>query len=116
MTTSKMISIVLLIALIGSNAFWLNRKVDAEIRFWELENTARHCDTKLHVAVAVIPVVADPESDRTQVISTAEDVSGSDSYEKDGLVWIAGLGLRFNESERVEIATSGPISDLWRRP
>ena len=67
----------------------------------------------LRVAVAVIPVITDPESGKSEVIDAAEDASGSDPFEKDGLVWVDGFGLGFDGGERVEIATSGPVDSFW---
>jgi len=113
MPTAKTMSIILLIALVGSNAYWVYHSIDTGISYSYLHDEAVESKRMLQVAVAVIPVVADPESDRADVVSAAESASGSESFEKDGLVWISGLGLGFDESERVKIASSGPVDSFW---
>lgn len=113
MATSKTSFIVLLVALIGSNAFWLYQSVDAGISYSYMEASATECQRMLRVAVAVIPVIADPESSKADVINVAEEISGTDSFEKDGLVWVSGFGLGFNESDRVAIASDGPLNSFW---
>jgi len=109
MSTGKSISVVLLIALIGTNAFWLYHSIDSGISYSYMQDSATDCQEMLQVAVAVIPVAADPDSDKSDVVDAAVDASGSESFEKSGLVWIDGFGLAFNEAERIEFATSEPV-------
>jgi len=113
MATSKTITIVLLIALIGTNAFWFFRSIDTGISYSYLHDSSTECHEMLQVAIAIIPVIADLDSGKSDVIKAAEDSSGFDSFEKDGLVWIDGFGIGFNEMDRVEIATSGPVDSFW---
>jgi len=112
MATSKRSFIFLLIALLGSNAYWLYQSIDDGISYSYMEASATDCQRMLRVAVAVIPVVADPESTKADVISAAEEFSGAESFEKDGLIWISGLGLGFDESDRVSIASDGPLNSF----
>ncbi len=113
MTTSKKAIIVLLIALVGSNLFWLYRTIDFGISYTYMESSATDCFRTLRVAVAVIPIAADPNSSKANVVSAAERVSDAESFEKDGFVWVDGLGLGFDVSGRVATVSDGPVNSSW---
>ncbi|MGI9233947.1 MAG: hypothetical protein ACR2RD_09990 [Woeseiaceae bacterium] len=108
MSTSKITIIVLTLALLGSNVFWIYRSVDFGISYTYLEASATECKQMLNVAVAVIPTIADASSDKPKTIAVAEEAANTESFEKDGLVWIDGLGLGFDDSGRVVKATGVP--------
>jgi hypothetical protein len=112
MATSKTILIALLVALIGTNTFWLYRIIDIGISYSYLEDSEIACHKTLRVAVAAIPVIAHPKSGKSDVVATAESASGIDSFEKDGFVWTSGLGLRFNQTGRVESASSDTLDSF----
>ena len=116
MAATKTKFIVLLIALIGSNAYWVYQSIDIGISYSYVEADAVDCHKMLRVAVAVIPVAADPGSTKADIVLIANDASNADSFEKDGLVWFDGLGLGFNDAGRVAIASSGPIDSFWPQP
>ena len=112
-TLNVLLVAVLMVALIGSNAFWLYMSADAGVSYSYMEASATENQRMLRVAVAVIPVIANPDSSKADVINAAEEFSGTDSFEKDGLVWIGGLGLGFDESDRVAIASDGLLNSFW---
>lgn len=116
MPTAKIVSVILLIALIGSNAYWLYSSIDTGISYAHLSDTTVRCQKMLQVAVAVIPVAADPDSGTAEVINAAESASGGKSFDKNGLVWISGLGLGFDGAERIRFASSVPVDGVWRQP
>lgn len=113
MASHKTIIIVLLFTLIGSNAFWLYQSIDSGISYTYMEASASDCQRTLGVAIAVIPIIADPNSDKSAVVLAVKKVSDVESFEKDGLVWIGGLGLGFDDSDRVAIASGGPLNSYW---
>jgi len=113
MSKNKITYIVLLLALVGSNAFWVYQSIDFGISYTYMEASATDCHKMLRVAVAVIPIVADPNSGKLETVKAAEKAADAKSFEKDGLVWIDGLGLGFNELGRVIKASDGPLDSFW---
>jgi len=113
MSKDKIAYIALLLALVGSNAFWVYQSIDFGISYTYMEASATGCHRMLRVAVAVIPTIADPESGKLETVRAAEKAANADSFEKDGLVWIDGLGLGFNESGRVVKASDGTLDSFW---
>jgi len=85
MPTAKTLSILLLIALVGSSSYWLYHSIDTGISYSYLHNEAAESKRMLRVAVTVNLEVANTESGRAEIVR-AESASGSDSFERDGLV------------------------------
>lgn len=113
MTTGKKAIIILLIALFGSNLFWIYRTIDFGISYTYMDASATDCFRTLRVTVAVTPIAADPNSSKANVVSAAESVADAESIEKDGVVWVDRLGLGFDEYGRVATVSDGPANSVW---
>lgn len=102
---------LLVVLLIGSNAWCAYRSLDAGISYTYLSAEHDYVTTALAQALAVLPVAARIDSSREQVLNAAR-LPGDEvePYEKDGYVWIGMLGLRFDDRGRVVAVTDG--SDL----
>jgi hypothetical protein len=94
-------------ALIGTNAWWAYRVLDAGISQTYLRASFDTANDMLKQTLAILPVVARPDALRSEVIAAAQRVGASiDPFEKDGYTWVGLLGLKFNEQGRFVYATS----------
>jgi hypothetical protein len=95
--------IVLLVGtLVVSNVFWLYVVFDAAITATYHEDNFRTHRKALITALAILPVAARPESTRDDVVSAALAAhDGEITFEKEGFLWVGGLGLRFDEDGRL---------------
>jgi hypothetical protein len=100
--------LVLSIALVGSNAWWLYQAYDVAVTGEYQAVTLRDNHEALAQALAVMPVVARPEATREQVIRAAQAATHlRDTFEKDGFTWIGRLGFKFDDSGHLtEVAPS----------
>jgi hypothetical protein len=98
------LSIVLLAgALVVSNAWWFYQALDAGITATYRDVSFRDNEEALAQAIAVIPVAIRRDATREQVIAAATTAAKfSDSFEKDGYVWVGKIGLKFNDAGRLE--------------
>lgn len=89
---------VLVLALIGSNAWWAYRLLDAGITQTYMSASLETTTELLNQSLAVLPVVARPGSTRNEIINAARVKNDSvGPFEKEGYVWVGQLGLKFNE-------------------
>ena len=99
-------------ALVITNAAWLYVLVDAGVSYSYLEDSYRHARNTAIQAVALLPVVAQPGAAKEHVVAAAmRGQAASDVFEKDGLIWIGGLGLKFN-SEGVLVDARPAVDPL----
>ena len=107
MTRTKIALLVSTAALIGTNAWWASRVLDAGISQTYLRASFDTADEMLKQTLAILPVVAKPDSLRSEVIAAAQKAAAPiEPYEKDGYTWVGQLGLKFNEQGRFLHATS----------
>ncbi len=98
MTKCRASIAVLLLALIGSNAWWVYRLIDAGITHTYMSASLDTTNELLNQSLAILPVVARPGASRSDIINAAlvkNDPVGP--FEKEGYVWVGQLGLEFNE-------------------
>lgn len=102
---------VLVLLLVASNAWWAYRTLDTGITLTYLRVSHDYATEALAQALSILPVVARLDSSREEVVLAAR-IPGdtTEPFEKDGHIWVGGLGLRFNDRGRLVAATDG--SDL----
>ena len=94
---------LLVLALIGSNGWWAYQALDAGVTATYLDVALQDHHEALAQALAILPVVADPEATPAEVLEAAkESARSADSFEKDGYLWVGGLGLKFSSEGRLE--------------
>lgn len=101
---------LLTIALISTNAFWVYKAIDVSITNAYHQASYDDCKKALHQALAIMPIVARPDSTQEQVIDAAQRAAGErdSAFYKDGFTWVGNLGLRFGKTGRLEsISTIG---------
>jgi predicted metal-dependent TIM-barrel fold hydrolase len=93
--------IVLAILLIGSNAYWLYNTVDFGITHSYLEASYEHEQKRAAQAIYLanlnlVGMHADAAKSRI-----GKDVSGLDSFEKEGCLYVGGICLRLDDNRLV---------------
>ena len=97
------------LALVGTNAWWAYRTLDAGITNTYARASHDTTSELLAQTVAVLPVAASATSTKADVIAAAvvpNDTVGP--YEKEGFVWVGQLGLRFSDQGRLVAVAAGP--------
>jgi hypothetical protein len=99
MSKAKITIIALVITLFASNAWWAYRLLDAGVTQTYMSVSLTDNSQALSQTLAILPVVARPDVSRSEVISAAKQASNdTDSFEKDGFIWVGKIGLRFNDN------------------
>ena len=108
MKRSTVAIILLSVALVGSNSWWLYAFIDSGITAsYRQESLERH-HKALGQALVIAPIAARIAANREEVLEVARAAANGDQgFEKEGLVWVGELGYRFDESGRlVELQTN----------
>ena len=102
MAKSMVAIVILVFALVGTNAWWAVNAFDTGISRSYERVSLEDNEAALSQAIAVISELANPKSSRESIIQAAAGpVGDSSSFEKDGFVWVGSVGLRFDESGRL---------------
>ena len=96
----KLAIVILVILLLGSNAFWIYQIIDQSItlsyrdqRVYELDATTRQLvDTLMDVGETV---------PRGEMIEIATRHTQVEAFDKDGCTWVGWIGFRFNASNEL---------------
>jgi hypothetical protein len=90
--------VLLVVALLGSNAWWAYRTLDAGVTQTHLGASLDDNKQALAQTLALLPVVARAGVSRSDVVAGARLPGSQDQpFEKDGFVWVGKIGLKFNE-------------------
>lgn len=98
---------VLVLLLVGSNAWWAYRMVDASISYTHLGATLEQNEAAVAQLIALAPVLAHG-APREEVLAVARLPGDREPYEKEGFVWVGKLGLRFGPDGRLQ-----EVSRAW---
>lgn len=103
------IAIVLLsVALVVSNLWWLYTVVDAGVTASYRQSDLDAYQQMFVELQAVVPVSFSLGATREAVLSAARAAATHDiEFEKDGYVWVGHLGCRFNEAGRLAEVQNG---------
>jgi hypothetical protein len=91
--------VVLIVLLVGTNAWWAYRTLDNGVTQTYLNDSMEHASRGFNQAVAILPLVA-RGANRDEIVSAARQASKLDSppFEKDGYVFVGELGLKFDSA------------------
>ena len=107
MKQPRVIISLLSLSLILSNAWWAYQALDVGISYTYLQKSFRGKSALLAQTLSMLPVAADPNASKAEVIAAAQMLDGQTPHEKEGFVWVGQLGLRFdNEGRLVEVIDS----------
>ena len=100
MSKSSIVIVLLLVALLASNAFWFYAAIDLGITATYRETVLEEHREALWQTLAMLPHVASDAAGREAVLAAAAQ-GGDEAFEKEGFVWIGRLGLRFDPAGRL---------------
>jgi hypothetical protein len=112
MKKTKIIIIVLVLALVASNAWWAFHLIDAGVTQTYMGVSLEDNKEALSQALAILPAVAQKGATREKIISAAlMKGDKTDVFEKDGFVWVRKIGLKFNQDGQLV-----EVSRAWSPP
>ncbi len=98
--------VLLVIALVGSNAWWAYRTLDASVTQSYIGASLDDNKQALTQTLALLPVAARAGVSRSEILAAARLPGSEDEpYEKDGFVWVGKIGLKFHEQGQLTEAT-----------
>jgi hypothetical protein len=93
---------MLTFALLLSNGFWLYHAIDSGVTATHRDVSFQDHRVALTQALAILPAAAARDATPQAVLAAAEKAAGeTDSFEKDGFIWIGRLGLKFATDGRL---------------
>jgi hypothetical protein len=102
MKKSTVAIIMLFVLLLASNIWWLYKTIDFGVTYTHMLDTYEITDKALNQAITLLPVVAQDNISRENIIKAASlpnDTIGP--FEKEGYVWVGEIGLKFNEQGKL---------------
>ena len=110
MNQSRLVIIVLLGLLVGSNVWWACLTFDSGITRTYMNDSLEHANSGMNQAEAILPLVA-RGANRDEIVKAAKLSSKTDEtpFERDGYVFVGELGLKFDSAGKfVGIKTELP--------
>lgn len=102
MPSFKIISLLLALLLVTSNAWWAYQAFDQGVSLAHakvsLEGNARALDETF----ALMPMILAGDTSQNTLLGHLESKAGvEDTFEKDGFFWTGRIGLKFDEDRRL---------------
>ena len=95
------LSLLLFLALLGSNIYWVYETLDfASIRKYQ-DQLLYECTESSASLRSVIPELAAGKS-KSELVELVEDILQETSFEKDGVIVIGWVVLEFDENDQLE--------------
>jgi hypothetical protein len=102
MKRSTFAIIGLVVALIGSNLWWVYHAVDAGVTAAYQDDSFRAASTALKQHEAILLMVLKGKRDKAEVVATAKAAANDSApFEKDGVTHVGWVGLRFDANNRL---------------
>ena len=104
MSISRITIVILLLALLGSNAYWLYGAIDSGISYSYMNDSFESERGAADQLIAIYPVVIQANSTRDEIVEAARSASrfpDLEAFEKEGFVWVGDIGLKFSEEGRL---------------
>ncbi len=96
----KLTIAVLVLLLVGTNAFWFYQIIDNGVSIsYRDQNIFELNKTTAQLALTLTEIGGSIPKD--EFISIASRYTKFDPFEKDGCIWVGWLGLKFNEDGRL---------------
>jgi hypothetical protein len=97
MKKSSAVIAALAIALVVSNGWWLFKVFDAGVSATYMQASFDSTATALHQLQAVTAAVLNDKRSKEVLVPIAQKAGrGGASFEKEGVVWVDSIGMRFN--------------------
>lgn len=109
MKTTTAVIATLAAALLVSNVWWAYRLLDAGVSYTYQGASLEESQQALAQALAIINALGAERRSREQVVQAAQAAWPSvEPFERDGVLWVGRLGLRFDAAGRLIEATTDP--------
>jgi hypothetical protein len=87
------------VLLVATNLFWAYTVLDAGVSYTYLQRSCDNARGTALQAIAVSAEVARSTATRQSVIDAAARIeAGVEPFEKEGIVWVGDIGLRFDDT------------------
>lgn len=108
MKKAIIIIIILFVSLIGSNAWWAYRLLDAGVSYTYQGASLEESQQTLVQSFEIIKSLVSSDFSRDTIIEAAQKtLDSTEPFEKDGYLWVGSLGLRFNEANQLVEVVKG---------
>ena len=98
MKKSTLVSVSLATALVVSNGLWAYLLLSSAVSYTYLESSYGDARRTAVQALALLPVAARKEATKDSIVAVAGKGLDEQPFEKDGFVWIGGIGLKFDDA------------------
>ena len=96
----KITTFVLIIALIGSNGWWLYSAIDAGVTNKYQEQMMYERTGMLKQLISVTPELSSEKS-KNEIVTIVKKSTDLEPFEKEGAVWVGWTGLKFDEKDKL---------------
>lgn len=96
----KIAIIVLLILLVGTNAFWVYQALDSGVTASYRDDTINRFQKTQDQLMATIPKLAGSQ-EKAEIVDTFEAFTDQETFEKEGCTWVGWVGLKFGDDDRL---------------
>ncbi|MEX2498473.1 MAG: hypothetical protein WD397_06315 [Wenzhouxiangellaceae bacterium] len=91
-------------ALVLSNVFWIYNTIDFGITHTYAMQSCEESSKALEQLISLLPIAIQSQHTREAILSASRVRGDEVVFEKHGLTWVGGLGLRFSdEGKLVEV-------------
>ncbi len=102
MAKGKIAIATLCVMLVTSNVWWTYNSLDAGITATYTSDSLRDASIALAQSKAVVMAVSAPGATRESIVAAAQAAgTPSEPFEKDGVLWVDRIGLKFDDSGRL---------------
>ncbi|KKA45994.1 MULTISPECIES: hypothetical protein [Salinivibrio] len=96
----KIAIFVLIILLVGTNAFWFYQALDSGITAAYRDDSIDKLQETQAQLMAAIPKLA-ASQEKAEIVAAFESVTDQETYEKEGCTWVGWVGLKFGDDDRL---------------
>jgi len=103
----KVALMILVLMLLGSNAFWLYQSMDSGVTSSYASKQIHELNETRKQLSAVLTEVG-KNSKKSEIITVASKYTELKAFEKDGCTWVGWIGFKFNEDGNL-----ASVSPAW---
>ena len=105
------LTVLLLFALILSNAFWIYTGIDSAVTDGYENQMLYERNETLKSLLALTPKLTQGKT-KSEIVAIAESTIGEQSFQKDGITWVGWLGLKFDpQGQLTEVTPTWSYGD-----
>jgi hypothetical protein len=102
MKKSTITILVLIVVVLGTNAWWAYHALDAGVSFTYQSVSLEENQQALKQSLSILRVLTPTDVSREKIINAAQNSwKSGEPFEKDGYIWVGRLGLLFNEDNQL---------------